>query len=291
MPGGMIAAMASDEYVHQLLKWRSEMEANLHRENNWLALAGLFWLRPGINTCGAAPECDLALQEPAPRLLGTFQFDGSNVSLRPEPGEALYVNGGLLQGEIQLQPDDAAEPSFIVYGQMRMVIVRRSHGVGVRLWDNRRLQRHDLPKRAWFDPDEAFYLDASYIPYPDPLKASIPNSLGEMTDDLFHGYVAFGLRGTTFRLNASRLEDSRLFLTFKDQTSGTTTYPSGRYLYTEAVREDGHLWLDFNRAYNPPCAFTEYATCGFPPKENMLEIVVEAGERYARGDAGVASHR
>jgi uncharacterized protein len=114
-----------------------------------------------------------------------------------------------------------------------------------------------------------------------PVKVRLPNFLGEIEDDYVQGYVSFKLEGKSYRLEASELDDGRLAVQFKDLTNGSQTYPAGRYHNTEPVTEDGHVVLDFNKAYNPPCAFTEYATCTFPAKQNQLKLPIEAGELYA----------
>jgi hypothetical protein len=270
--------MPNEEYINNVLKWRKEVDANLRRENSWLALAGLFWLRKGENIIGSDPDCDIRLPARAPKRLGIFDFDGNNVTLNVEGDIPVEVNGTVTKSAL-LDADQEDVPSFITFNEMRMVVVRRSKGVGIRLWDNTREERRTFPPREWYPVDEAWRIPAVYTRYDTPRIVKMPDILGAVLDERVEGYVTFEVNGQTYELVASELSDHRLYIQFMDLSNGNTTYPSGRYHYTDA-HENGKVFLDFNKAYNPPCAFTDYATCTFPPQENRLNIRIEAGEKY-----------
>jgi len=272
--------MENDEYENSILKWRQEVDTNLRRENGWLALAGLFWLRKGINVIGSNPESDILLPQRAPARLGTFEFDGNNVSLNIEIDLQVEVNGVATRSTL-LDADQEDVPSFINFSDMRMVVVRRSKGVGIRLWDNTRKERRLFPSRQWYPVKEELRVPATYIRYEIPKIVKMPDILGTTLDQPVQGFVSFELNGKKHELVVEELADHRLFIQFMDLTNGNPTYPSGRYHYTDA-HEDGRVFIDFNKAYSPPCAFTDYATCTFPPQENRLNIVIEAGEIYPR---------
>ncbi len=276
--------MADEEYLKGIEKWRAEMDANLRRENDRLAMAGLFWLQKGFNTFGSSRDCDIILPKPAPRIIGAFEYDGTKITLTLDLGQSIEVNGQTVSGPTLLETDDSPTPSFVTFQSLRMVPIRRAHGVGVRLWDNCRAQRESFAGRKWFDVDaENYRVSGLYTPYPIPVKVKLPNVFGELEDDIVHGYVAFTLLGRGRRLEASEMEDGRLYIMFKDQSNGLTTYSEGRYLYTtDPVLEDGSITLDFNRAFNPPAAFSPYSTSTFAPKQNTLRVRVEAGERFER---------
>ena len=138
--------MANDAYENSILKWRQEMDKNLRRENGWLALAGLFWLRKGTNTIGSDPESDILLPRRAPSRLGTFAFDDDDVTLNVEANLPVEVNG-VETTSVRLDADQEDVPSFITFNGMRMVVVRRSKGVGIRVWDNTREERRTFPSR------------------------------------------------------------------------------------------------------------------------------------------------
>ncbi len=256
------------------------MDANLRRENDRLAQAGLFWLQPGFNTFGSSRDCDIQLPKRAPRIIGAFEFDGQNVKLTLDTGQCVEVNGQDVRTPTPLESDDAPSPSYVVYEKMRMVVIRRPHGVGVRLWDNNRAERQTFPGRKWFDPDEEYRLHGFYSPYLIATKVRLPNVLGEMEETYMQGYVSFTVLGRGRRLEASELDDRRLYIQFKDQSNGITTYSEGRYLYSEPVGEDGSVALDFNRAFNPPSAFSPYCTSSFAPRQNELKVRIEVGERF-----------
>ena len=270
--------MANNEYENSILKWRQEVETNLRRENGWLALAGLFWLRKGTNVIGSDPESDILLPKRAPARLGTFEFDGDNVTLNVETSQPLEVNGTATTSAL-LDADQEDVPSFLTFHDMRMVVVRRSKGVGIRVWDNAREARRTFPPREWYPVKEEFRLPARYIRYDTPKVVKMPDILGAILDEPMQGYLSFELNGKRHELMVEELPDRRLFVQFMDLTNGNPTYPSGRYHYTDA-HENGKAFIDFNKAYSPPCAFTEFATCTFPPQENHLNVAIPAGEIF-----------
>jgi uncharacterized protein (DUF1684 family) len=271
-------SMTNEGYVNSVLKWRDEVNANLRRENGWLALAGLFWLRRGENIIGSDSDCDILLPERAPKRLGVFEFDGNNVMLKIEADMPVEVNGTVTRSAM-LDADQEDVPSFITFNEMRMVVVRRSKGIGIRLWDNTKEERRTFPTREWYPVKDELRIPATYIRYDTPRIVKMPDILGAILDENMEGYVTFELHGKTYELVVSELSDHRLFVQFMDETNDNSTYPSGRYHYTDP-HEDGKVFVDFNKAYSPPCAFTEYATCTFPPQENHLHARIEAGEKF-----------
>ena len=272
--------MANEEYEKSILSWRQEVEKNLRRENGWLALAGLFWLRKGTNIIGSDPVSDIRLPNRAPTRLGTFEFDGDSVTLNVERDLPVELNG-VVTKNAQLDTDQEDVPSFISFTDMRMVVVRRSKGVGIRLWDNTREERRTFPSRKWYPVKEAYRIPATYTRFETPKIVKMPDILGAILDEPMQGFVTFELNGKKYELVTEELPDHRLFIQFMDETNGNPTYPSGRYHYTDALEGD-KVFIDFNKAYSPPCAFTEYATCTFPPQENHLKVRIEAGEIFLK---------
>lgn len=270
--------MTDEEYIQSITQWRQEVDSNLRRENGWLALAGLFWLRKGTNLIGSDPESDILLPKHAPTYLGTFEFDGNNVMLNVESNLPVEVNGVMSKSAL-LDADQEDTPSFITFGDIRMVVVRRSKGVGIRLWDNVREERHTFPPRQWYPVKKEYRVPATYTRYETPKIVKMPDILGAILDEPMQGFVSFAVNGKKYELQVEELPDRRLFIQFMDLTNGNPTYPSGRYHYTDA-HENDKVFIDFNKAYSPPCAFTEYATCTFPPQENHLKVAIDAGETY-----------
>jgi uncharacterized protein (DUF1684 family) len=271
--------MISPDHEQKIMKWRAERDESLRRENSWLALAGLFWLNQGRNRIGSDSSNEVVLPERFPAWLGSIQLDGKQASLQLEAGLTVEVNGTAV-AQSQLKPDTDENPSFISRDNIRMVVIDRPSGMGIRLWDNERVERRTFAGRQWFPINEALRLPAQWARYAEPRRVMVPDVFGEMVEDLVHGQIDFEIGGRPLTLQASQEDDGRLVFHFMDQTSGRETYPSGRYFVTPEPVSQGEFTLDFNYAYNPPCAFTPYATCAFAPAENHLPVPIEAGEKY-----------
>ncbi len=266
-------------YRQSIANWRTERNESIRRENGWLALAGLFWLKLGKNQVGSDSKCEVQLPERLPASVGYIEYNGRTVTLRVNPGQPVKVNDVLVDFAA-LQPDISDGPSFVTLEDVRFVVIERGHRMGVRLWDNRREGRKIFPARTWFDIDESFRLPATYTVYDRPKKAFFPDITGEKSEFPVEGYLSFEVNGKQYQLDANTEDDGSLFIRFWDPTAKDETYPTGRYLVVE--KEDGKFFIDFNKSYSPPCAFTNFATCVFAPEQNHLDFRVTAGEKYTR---------
>lgn len=186
--------MANEQYEQSVLKWRQEVDANLRRENGWLALAGLFWLRKGTNVIGSDPNSDIILPKRTAARLGTFEFDGNNVTLNVEDDTPVEVNGTPTKTAL-LDADQEDVPSFITLEDIRMVVVRRSKGVGIRIWDNQRDERRIFPSRQWYPVKEEYRVPATYTRFEIPKVVKMPDILGAILDEPMQGFVSFELFG------------------------------------------------------------------------------------------------
>ena len=276
----MMIVMASNDYEAQILQWRARKYDELVRENGWLALAGLYWLKRGRNLVGSNPMCEVTLPERAPTFLGIIEFKGKTVRLQVAEGVRVEINGKLAQNAI-LKSTQAVKPSFITWNNIRMVLHEHAGKYAIRIWDNQRSQRFSLPPLKWFPINKTFCFHARYTAYPEPKGSDQPDTFGDIVADRMDGYVTFRYEGKPYKLDVTEVKDHKLFIKFKDLTSGKETYPPSRYNYTEPV-EAGKVVLDFNYSYSPPCAFTEYATCIFAPQQNHLPFRIQAGEIYKR---------
>ena len=270
--------MADNDYENQILQWRAKKYEELVGENGWLALAGLFWLNSGRNLVGSNPMCEVVLPERAPTFLGIIEQKGKNIRMQVAQGVHVQVNGKLVEKAI-LKSSQDPKPSFITWNDLRMVVHEHAGKYALRIWDNQRRQRFTLPLLKWFPIDKRFRINARYTRYPNPKTSNQPDTFGDIVEDRMDGYVAFKFEGQSYKLDVTETKDQKLFIKFKDLTSGKETYPPGRYNYTQPV-VNGKVVLDFNYSYSPPCAFTEYATCIFAPQQNYLPFRVEAGELY-----------
>ena len=272
--------MAEKTYRQTINEWRKDRNESIRKENNWLALAGLYWLKLGKNQFGSDLKNEIQLPERIAASVGYFEYNGRSVSLRTNPGEKVTVNDKTTDFAI-LQPDISENPSYIKLEGIQMVVIQRGNRMGVRMWDNKSEKRASFPARTWYDINEAFRIPATFTAYDRPKMAYFPDLTGEKAEFPVDGYVSFEFEGKTHQLDINKEDDGTLFLRFWDPTAKDETYPTGRYLVAD-VSEDGKIFLDFNKAYNPPCAFTDFATCVFAPEQNHLNILITAGETYPR---------
>jgi len=272
--------MDDKSYRERVMEWRREREHSLRRENGWLALAGLFWLEQGKNRAGSDSGCEVVLPARAPSTAGYFDLNGDTVTWSPCDATAALVSGQIVSPAV-LQDDTAADPSFISFDDLRMVLIRRGDRLGVRLWDNQRPERQSRPPRSWYEVSPSFRVAAEYVSYATPFLSVMPDALGGEPEVPINVCIGFEFAGRAYKLDATREDDGEVFLRFRDQTAAADTYPSGRYL-AAGLQMQSEGVLDFNYAYNPPCAFTPFATCLFAPAQNRLGFRVEAGELYPR---------
>ncbi len=268
------------DYARSVLEWRERLDSEMRRDYGWLTLLGQTWLKEGVNTLGSSPDSDVRLPKNAPRLLGVIEVAGPAAILKADVGQNLDVNGFAVKAATPLHAEgDGPSASLIGSADLRMLLVRTGGKFALRLWDN--ALAREVPPRTWYDFDNRYRARGDYAPYPVPVKVEIPNSDGKVESGYVQGAVSFKLLGKSLSLDAAELENGTLYVPFRDWTNGLKTYPRGRYLYTELVREDGQVFIDFNRAYNPPCAFKDDEHCAFGPMGNELKLAVEAGELYS----------
>ena len=270
-----------NSYFEALKKWDGERIAALKQPNGWLNLEGLFWLKKGVNSFGSAATNDLVYDNAAfPKHLGDFIYEDGKVYWKDGITEKIKISSGdlvLLPGTHNLLT--AREGEYTSHWKdFVWVVIQREDKVGVRF---RNLNAKTLLE---FKGIERFYVDAKWrikakvIPQNQhPLM--IMNVLGQNTAQKHGGQLVFEIKGKTYQLDAIDEGGTRLFVAFADATSGKTTYGSGRFIELDKPDADGFTYIDFNKAYNPPCAFTEFATCPLPPPQNRLSIAITAGEK------------
>ena len=263
-------------YEDEIALWRRERQAMLKADGSWLDVAGLFWLKPGANTVGADPASDIVLpKDSAPPVLGRFLLENEEVVFEPRHGAAATLNSAPATRH-GMKADVPGPPDILGINSLTLFVIRRGNRTGIRLKDANSTARRSFAGLKYFPIRPAFRLKAKYTPYDQPRRIPIANILGDTNDDVTPGYVEFNLGGKRCRMEPV-LEGAELFFIFKDKTAGRETYPAGRYVYAELPKA-GEVILDFNKAINPPCAFTPFATCPLPPRQNRLAVRIEAGE-------------
>jgi len=274
------AARADEAYREEVMKWRQAREERLKSDSGWLSLAGLYWLKDGTNTVGTDSTADVVLPASAGvSSAGAILFDGEKAALRLASGVDAEIGGKTVTGPHVLRSDESGRPDVVQIGPVSFYIIQRGVRYGVRVKDKNSRVRREFTGLRWFDVDEAYRVEARWVSYPHPRPLQVPTVLGDTEAMPSPGYAEFELGGQTLRLEGVLESPSseELFFILRDQTSAKETYGAGRFLYSDLPKA-GHVVLDFNKAYNPPCAFTSYATCPLPPKQNWLPVKIEAGE-------------
>ncbi len=264
-------------YQARLSEARRERAAAIAADNSWLTLAGLYWLQAGENSFGSAENNAIVLPgAAAPSSAGSFRLEAGKVYLQPHTDVPLQVNGEPASCQ-ELHHDMSGNVDLITLGALTMVVIKRGDRHGIRLFDNNSDRRQSFTDLAWFAIDPAYRIEATFVAYTPPKPITYGNVVGDQVSEDSPGYVTFTWAGQVCQLDALPRGD-RLFFNFRDQTNGESTYGAGRFLSVDGPQE-GTVILDFNRATNPYCAYTAYATCPLPPQQNRLPVRIEAGER------------
>jgi uncharacterized protein (DUF1684 family) len=284
----MVLAAFAGQVVAQDAAWRSSVaqwrqahETALQADDGWLTVAGLFWLKSGQNPFGTDRSNAIVLPEgSAPGRAGTLIFEDTRAIVEAAPGVRLLVNGTPI-ARTELRADKAGRPDTMSLGRLTMFLIQRGDRYGLRLRDPENPRRRSFKGLAWFPIREAYRVTGRLVAAPPGRTVPIVNVLGQVEQMPSPGTVVFTLGGHEYRLVPvlESVGSRRLFFIFRDKTSGRDTYGAGRFLYADWP-VDGRVVLDFNRAENPPCAFTDFATCPLPPPQNSLPIAIQAGEQY-----------
>ena len=271
---------ADPEYIKEIEDWDKRRVERLREENGWLNLAGLFWLKEGENKFGSANDNNIIFPS-GPDNIGILILKDSVVTVKINRGINVINNGNAVT-EMTLLDDLSGNPTILQTGSLRWNVIKRTKGIGIRFRD----LNADLVKNfkgiERFPVNEEWKIEASFDVYDPPKKILIPDIVGTVDEELCPGAVVFVKDGKEYRIDAID-SGQRLFLIFADETSGVETYGAGRFMYVDKPDSAGKIILDFNKAYNPPCVFTKFATCPLPPKENYLKLRIEAGEKMWGG--------
>jgi uncharacterized protein (DUF1684 family) len=276
-----VASTGEAAWRQELDAWRAQREHELSAPDGWLTLVGLEWLKPGVNSFGAADDNQIKIRAQAPPHIGLLTVSGTTVQLLAPSGgfPAGLQMDGKPPREGVLSADDA-QPSTLTWHGLTLVVLR--------------VKDADSPTRTefrglhWYAPDPTYRVTARWIPYKPPQIEKIATIIGTTLNMTAPGAAEFLLKGKIYLLEPviEGGEKDKLFFILRDTTSQTTTYQAARFLHTglpsNGLTQPGTLTLDFNELYNPPCAYTPYATCPLPPEKNRLAVAIEAGEqRYS----------
>jgi uncharacterized protein (DUF1684 family) len=273
----------SNAYLAEIEQWNAARINALKQADGWLNLEGLFWLKKGVNSFGSSSVNDLVFDNAAfPKHVGDFIYDNGKVFWKASKTEKIAIkdkSGVDVADDGTLNLLTAIEGTYTSqWKDFVWIVIQREDKVGLRFRNLKAKTLLEFKGIERFPVDAKWRIKAKVIPQnQNPLM--IMNVLGQNTAQKHGGQLVFEIEGTTYRLDAIDEGGIRLFVTFADATSGKTTYGSGRFIELEKPDADGFTYIDFNKAYNPPCAFTEFATCPLPPPQNRLTIAIPAGEK------------
>lgn len=272
-----------DRALHEadVLAWRDSRRESLLAPTGFLTLAGLFWLDEERTTFGSAPDNDIVFPAPADPHIGTFRLTADGVLMEPKPGVAVYSEDARV-GEMLIADDTTEDPVIVTHASLSWTVIKRDGRYAVRLRDFEHPALASFPALPYFPIDPSWRIEAMLERYERPQTVRAMTVIeGLDWNPESPGVAVFEKDGETHRLEAY-ISEEKLFFVFGDRTNGRETYPAGRFLYAAMPGEDGRLVLDFNRAYSPPCAFNDFATCPVASPRNRLPIRVPAGELFNR---------
>lgn len=283
MSPGAGAAEPDEAYRQSIERWRSERVERLRKPDGWLSLVGMHWVDPGRHRIGSAGDNDIVLNT-GPAQLGEIENDGTTLTFRADPAAGVSVDGQPAPAERALASDQSGAPTVVAFnaGEASFIVIERAGRLALRVRDAKAATRTGFTGIEYFPIDPSWRFEARYIAHPPGRTieiASVINTIEPMPNP---GALEFERDGKQHRLEVVDEGDGAMFVIFADRTNGKDTYGPGRFVYAEPL-DGGRAVLDFNRAYNPPCAFNAFSTCPLPPPENRLDLRVEAGERKYTG--------
>jgi uncharacterized protein (DUF1684 family) len=285
LAGIAVAATNDTAYRASVEKWRAHRQASLKSDDGWLTVAGLFWLHDGFNNFGTDALDDMVLPAgSAPAQAGTFEFHAGKTIVHANKAAQLMIQGKNADGAA-LRADQ--DPKFdgkvdqVTLGVLTFYVHQSGDRYAIRMQDKNNALRKRFTGLRWFPIDPSYRVEARYVPYDKPKVVQIQNMMGDFGPDSIPGYVEFELHGQKLRLDVD-IDGLELSIVFRDLTSGKETYGAARFLVADAPK-DGKAVLDFNEAYNPPCAYNPYTTCPLPTPANRLRVPIAPGEMTYHG--------
>lgn len=289
-------------YENDIRKWQSERLASLKKDDGWLTLAGLYWLNEGENKFGSDPKNAVVLpKDKAPGVAGSFWLEKGRVVLTVPLNVPISIaaetHGGVTVGDrliglpvkrssdfVLRDDNDSNGPTVLLLNSLRINVIKRGERIGVRVKDTDSQTRREFKGLDYYPIDPRWRIEARFEPYQPPKIIPITNVLSMTDDEISPGAFAFEVDGKTYRLDPILEKgETDYFVMIADETTGRETYGAGRYLYVKPPDANGKVVIDFNKAYSPPCTFTNFATCPLPPRQNHLALRIDAGEKKYAG--------
>lgn len=283
----LASCQTSGGYADEIRAWQESREESLRSESGYLALAGLYWLEPGATNFGSGGLNDWQWTF-GPTRAGVLHLRGGEVTLVAEPGVEFFVDGAVVRS-VSLNDDTPGPPTRVSLADGEFWVIERAGRVGVRLRHPGSEVLESYTGTDRYPIRESWRRAARFVRFDSPKPIAVPNVLGSTFEGESPGILIFEHEGEPYKLTVNSESDTRLFVVFGDATNGEETYGGGRFLSVDLPDADGNTVVDFNKAYNPPCAYSPYTTCPLPLPENELPLRVEAGERAYEG-TGARGH-
>jgi uncharacterized protein (DUF1684 family) len=270
--------ISKEDHAKEVEDWYQDRIESLKSEEGWLNLIGLHWLDAGETTFGTGTGSAFRLEsQDFPDSIGVFYLEGDKVFFSPK-ADSIFLEGNVVKEKVKIFDAETQEFEKLSFKSLRWNIIKRADAYGVRLRDLETAAVTQFDEIERYPVDLEWRIEAKFISY-DPIREiPITNVLGQTTPNPSPGYLEFQKDGITYKIDALDAEDE-LYLIIADNTSGGETYGGGRYMYVKKPVSGDLVILDFNKAYNPPCVFTPHATCPLPPRQNMLDLAIIAGEK------------
>ncbi|MCP4120505.1 MAG: DUF1684 domain-containing protein [Bacteroidetes bacterium] len=264
-------------YFKELESWKQNRDTRLRSEFSFVNLVGLHWLKQGENSFGSSGDNDIVFPKKAPGQIGSINLQDSILTFSAGSGAEVMIDSLIATEAVVYSASEGVNP-VMSSGSFKWHIIERAGNYGIRLRDLEHPRVLEPLNIQYYDWSADWRIMAEFVPYETPQTIEIENIVGFSFDEEIHGEIVFQVEGQSYSI-MPLLVDEGFFILFADATSGDETYGAGRYMVADRPDEEGKVMLDFNKAYNPPCAFTDFATCPLPPRENILEIPIIAGEK------------
>jgi uncharacterized protein (DUF1684 family) len=279
----MLETKGSPEYFDEIMKWDEHRLGRLKADDGWLNLVGRTWLKPGENKFGSVKDNDVLIEsDKVPDYMGVFIFQDSTVTMRVNDGVGILYNGNPVK-EMVMIGDGNEDMTVFQYSSIKWNLIVRNELYGIRFRDLESEFVKSFKGIERFPINDDWRIEAKYEAYDPPKIINVPNVLGQVDEEPSPGAIVFTKDNQTYRIDAIDA-GNRLWFIFADGTSGEETYGGGRFLYTDKADSNGIVIVDFNKAYDPPCVLTKFATCPLPPKQNYLTLRITAGEKMYGGN-------
>ena len=269
----------SDTYTASLKTWKEERLKALKDPYGWPSVVGIYLIRNSLQYFGSGINNDFILTDSAPSSFGIIEKNMDSIVMKAYPSLNVMIGDEVITTVHMLTDQDEQGPTVAHWRSLQWYVLKRQDKYYLRVKDSLSIYRSSLDSIDYFPVDMSYNIRASFVPAKPEDSTRYKNILGMTFNSPVAGYLDFDLNQQKFRLTALENDESSMFVIFGDKTSGSSTYSGGRYLYPLLPDSSGHTSIDFNRAINPPCVFTPYATCPLPPDENILPIAINAGEK------------